>query len=64
MVAALADEQVKSSNTASPLQKNYYAIGDCCTTPGWKTMQGAQADAAAVAPKYVNGPDLLSSEAS
>lgn len=60
MVAALADEQVKSTNTASPLQKNYYAIGDCCTTPGWKTMQGAQADAAAVAPKYINISHLLS----
>lgn len=45
--------KVASSNTASPLQKNYYAIGDCCTTPGWKTMQGAQADAAAVAPNVL-----------
>lgn len=46
-------KQVQSTNPDSPLTGNYFAIGDCCDTPGWKTMQGATADVAAVAPKSV-----------
>jgi thioredoxin reductase len=42
--------QVKSSNASTPL-KNYYAIGDCCSTPGWKTTAGAVSDADACAIK-------------
>lgn len=36
--------KVKSASASSILSKNYYAIGDCCNTPGWKTSQGAGYD--------------------
>lgn len=36
--------KVKSDSASSVLAKNYYAIGDCCNTPGWKTCQGAGYD--------------------
>ncbi|WVF70729.1 hypothetical protein IAT40_005522 [Kwoniella sp. CBS 6097] len=37
--------RVISETESSPLTKNYYAIGDCCSTPGWKTYMGADYDA-------------------
>ena len=49
----MADVQVVSNNTDSILTKNYYAIGDCASSPGWKNAQGAQLEAAGAANKYV-----------
>lgn len=47
----LTSWQVRSSHPLSQLSQNYYAIGDCCSTAGWKTIQGAQYDAAHAALK-------------
>ncbi|ORX34225.1 hypothetical protein BD324DRAFT_637171 [Kockovaella imperatae] len=46
--------QVISKTSQSPLTDNYFAIGDCCSTPGWKTLQGAQSDADACAVNVIN----------
>ncbi|EIW72649.1 hypothetical protein M231_06549 [Tremella mesenterica] len=45
--------RITSTSPESPLKENYYAIGDCSSTPGWKTSQGAQADAQGLAPIIV-----------
>ncbi|EIW72648.1 hypothetical protein M231_06548 [Tremella mesenterica] len=45
--------RVRSTNIGSILEGGYYAIGDCCSTPGWKTMQGAKADGEGVAPNIL-----------
>ncbi|WRT63953.1 uncharacterized protein IL334_000880 [Kwoniella shivajii] len=37
--------RVRSDTPNSILTQNYYAIGDCCSTPGWKTAMGADQDA-------------------
>ena len=36
--------QVISKTSESPLTRSYYAIGDCCSAPGWKNYQGADAE--------------------
>jgi len=43
--------QVTSTTASSPLIGKYYAIGDCCSTPGWKNWQGAVTDGTASAVK-------------
>jgi len=47
------DSQVRSLNPLSRLAQNCYAIEDCCSTPGWEIIQGAQHGAAKCATKYV-----------
>jgi hypothetical protein len=37
--------QVKSSTPDSSLTRDYYAVGDCCSSPYWKTILGADMDA-------------------
>ncbi|WVQ97105.1 hypothetical protein IAU59_004215 [Kwoniella sp. CBS 9459] len=46
--------RVVSQSTNSPLTKNYYAIGDCSSTPGWKTYMGADYDAKGCAVNIAN----------
>ncbi|WVW82068.1 hypothetical protein I302_104073 [Kwoniella bestiolae CBS 10118] len=46
--------RVTSENSQSPLTKNYYAIGDCCSTPGWKTYMGADYDAKGCSVNIIN----------
>ncbi|WWC86048.1 uncharacterized protein L201_000919 [Kwoniella dendrophila CBS 6074] len=46
--------RVKSDAPNSVLNKNYYAIGDCCSTPGWKTAMGADQDAKGCAINIAN----------
>ncbi|KAK8865761.1 hypothetical protein IAR55_000908 [Kwoniella newhampshirensis] len=50
------DEYLKiiSTNSASPLVKNYYAIGDCNSYPGWKTLMHAQYDGKGCAVNILN----------
>ncbi|WWD18058.1 hypothetical protein CI109_102505 [Kwoniella shandongensis] len=54
--------KIISTNTASPLIKNYYAIGDCNDHPGWKTLMHAQYDAKGAAVnvlKEIKGKPLV-----
>ncbi|KAK8865785.1 hypothetical protein IAR55_000932 [Kwoniella newhampshirensis] len=46
--------RVRSANPASLLTKNYYAIGDCCSYPGWKTVINADYDAKGCMTNIVN----------
>ncbi|WWC66586.1 uncharacterized protein I206_100489 [Kwoniella pini CBS 10737] len=46
--------RVISDTPNSPLSKNYYAIGDCSSTPGWKTCMGADYDAKGCAINIAN----------
>ncbi|WVR05724.1 hypothetical protein IAU60_002748 [Kwoniella sp. DSM 27419] len=54
MIAVDEYLRVASTNADSPLTKNYYAIGDCCSTPGVKSFLGAEYDAKACAVNIVN----------
>ncbi|WWC58396.1 uncharacterized protein I303_100936 [Kwoniella dejecticola CBS 10117] len=46
--------RVISDTPNSPLSRNYYAIGDCSSTPGWKTYMGADYDAKGCAVNIAN----------
>lgn len=46
-----ADIQVVSKSQNSIFTENYYAIGDCASSPGWKTAAAAQAEGAGASVK-------------